>query len=94
MQGRNVALITIIMFSAILLAASGTVALGQTSFGSVNGTVTDATDGVIPGAAVTLLNQSTNIRMEATTNESGFYRIVNVRPGFYRGHQPVPGEPE
>jgi len=58
-------------------------ALAQTSFGSINGTVTDATKGVIPGAAVTLTNVGTNIKMEAVSNDSGFFRIVNVRPGSY-----------
>ncbi len=68
--------------AVVLLLASGQ-ALAQTSFGSVNGTVMDATKGVIPGAAVTLTNVGTNIKMEAVSNDRGFFRIVNVRPGSY-----------
>ncbi len=73
---------TTILF-CVILAMSGPAVLAQTSFGSVNGTVTDASGGVIPGAAVTLVNLSTNIKMEAVTNDSGLFRLVNVRPGRY-----------
>jgi outer membrane receptor protein involved in Fe transport len=74
---------TTVLLCIILLSTAGSAALAQTSFGSVNGTVTDASSGVIPGAAVTLVNLSTNIKMEAVTNDSGLFRFVNVRPGRY-----------
>jgi len=76
-------LVTLLLSTAVLLLAVCSTALAQTSFGSINGTVTDATKGVIPGAAVTLTNVGTNIKMEAVSNDSGFFRIVNVRPGSY-----------
>jgi hypothetical protein len=72
-----------ILLSVILLIMSGSAVLGQTSFGSVSGTVSDSSGGRVPGAEVTLINQLTNIRAEAITNDSGFYRFVNVRPGAY-----------
>jgi hypothetical protein len=59
------------------------VAFGQTSFGSINGTVTDATGARALGADVTLVNQATSLQAQTITNESGFYRFVNVRPGSY-----------
>ncbi len=72
-----------LLLCLVLLGASGSTLVAQTSFGSVNGTVTDPSGGVIPGAAVTLTNQQTNIKMEAVTNDDGVFRIVNVRPGPY-----------
>ncbi|PYQ40562.1 MAG: hypothetical protein DMF77_18030, partial [Acidobacteria bacterium] len=57
--------------------------VGQTSMGGVNGTVTDSTGAVVPGATVTLVNQATNVRAERLSNNSGFFTFVNVRPGPY-----------
>jgi outer membrane receptor protein involved in Fe transport len=65
-----------------VLMAPGLV-LGQTSMGAVNGTVTDSTGGVVPGATVTLVNQGTNIRAERQTSHAGYFTFVNVRPGTY-----------
>src|SRR6266540_1061391 len=69
----------------LLLAVSMAPAwvVGQTSMGGVNGTVTDSTGAVVPGATVTLVNQATNVRAERLSNNSGFFTFVNVRPGPY-----------
>ena len=56
---------------------------GQTFFGGVNGTVSDATGAVVPGATVTLVNQATGVETETVTNASGLYTFVNVRAGRY-----------
>src|SRR5438105_5378494 len=53
---------------------------GQASpTGAVNGTVTDPSGQVVPGAKVVLLAESTNISTTVTTNGEGQYRIQNVR---------------
>jgi hypothetical protein len=51
--------------------------------GSVNGTVTDSTGGLVPGATVTLVSEATNIQSVRQTNDSGYFVFVNVRPGPY-----------
>ncbi len=56
---------------------------GQTAAGEVNGTVTDASGGVIPGAAVKLVNQATGIEKQALTNQNGYFVFVNVNPSTY-----------
>ncbi len=58
-------------------------ALCQTSFGGVNGTITDSTGAVVPNATVRLVHQATNIEARAQTNTSGYFTFVNVRPGDY-----------
>ncbi|HSL22459.1 MAG TPA: TonB-dependent receptor [Vicinamibacterales bacterium] len=58
-------------------------AFAQSSMGAVDGTVKDSTGGVVPGAAVTLTNEATNISFVRQTNESGYFIFVNVRPGSY-----------
>src|SRR5437660_6737982 len=55
----------------------------QTSSGETNGTVTDSSGGVLPGASVTLTNQGTGISSTTVTNASGNFVFVNVQPGTY-----------
>src|SRR5437763_9672411 len=55
----------------------------QTSTGEVNGTVTDPNSAAVPGAIVKLINQATKGETEATTNQSGYFTFVNVRPATY-----------
>jgi hypothetical protein len=58
-------------------------AVAQTSMGVVNGTVTDKTGGLVPGATVTLVSEATNVQSTRQTNQSGYFVFVNVRPGEY-----------
>jgi hypothetical protein len=57
---------------------------GQTFYGSVVGTVSDATGGVVPGATVTLTNNGTGERRTASTATDGAYRFMNLVPGIYK----------
>ena len=45
----------------------------QSSNGSVRGVVRDATETVIPSAAVSLTNVATGAELTTTSNETGFY---------------------
>ncbi|HUE83859.1 MAG TPA: TonB-dependent receptor [Pyrinomonadaceae bacterium] len=67
----------------VVLVASGSVLLGQTSTGEVNGTITDSQGAVIPGVTVRLINKGTNIENQVTTNRDGYFTFVNVKPGPY-----------
>ena len=50
---------------------------------SLQGTVTDNTGAVVPGATVTVTNQATGVARTAVTGDSGFYRIPGLAPGQY-----------
>jgi hypothetical protein len=65
----------------VALACFAPGALAQT--GSFAGTVTDSTGAEVPNAKITALNLSTGIARTAETDESGTYRITNVKPGIY-----------
>jgi hypothetical protein len=66
-----------------LLMWAGAVSAGAQQFtGGVRGAVRDA-NGVIPGVAVTLTNEATNISREVVTNEVGQYNFPAVPPGTY-----------
>lgn len=58
-------------------------AYGQATFGSVLGTVLDATGGVVPGASVQVTNQATGISRTTATDSRGNYEIPNLVPGAY-----------
>jgi carboxypeptidase family protein len=65
----------------IALAASGAL-FGQSDLGTISGFVKDPSGATIPNARVTVRNQ-TGLERQVTTNESGFYTITNIPPGFY-----------
>ncbi len=51
--------------------------------GGLNGTVTDASGAVIPGATVTLTNPETQATKTTTSNASGFYSFTELAPANY-----------
>ena len=63
----------------------------QTFYGSIVGTVTDASGAVIQGARATLTNNGTAERRSATTDASGNYRFFNLVPGNYSVGVEQPG---
>lgn len=63
------------------LALAG-LALGQTS-GTIQGTVTDDTGAVIPGASVLVANIETGVETPASTNEVGFFTVPGLNQGLY-----------
>lgn len=52
--------------------------------GSIQGSVKDQSEGVIPAAKVTLTNLETGLRREVTTNESGLYSVPSLPVGRYK----------
>ena len=71
----------VVLCGLLIVAGAGTAAAQQFT-GGVRGAVRDA-NGVIPGVAVTLTNEGTNISREVTTNEVGQYNFPAVPPGTY-----------
>jgi hypothetical protein len=70
-------LTTIIMFVCVSLQ-------GQSTYGTVDGAVTDSSGAALPGAQVTLTNTGTQETRAQTTGSEGLYQFVNVIPGQYR----------
>ncbi len=66
------------------MTAFGIAAIGQTFFGSVVGTLTDASGASVPGAPVVLTNTGTSERRAAESDSSGNYQFVNLVPGRYK----------
>ena len=49
----------------------------------IQGTVRDATGGLVPQAKVTLTNTETGKSQEVISSDEGFYRISGLPPGKY-----------
>src|SRR5258708_9473494 len=55
----------------------------QQTLGASNGTVTDASGGVVQGAKVTVKNNGTNLQLEKTTKGDGSFEFVDLPLGTY-----------
>lgn len=51
---------------------------------SIEGTVLDQSGSAIAAAEVAVTNESTQLQLRGSTNETGFFRILNLPPGSYR----------
>lgn len=57
--------------------------LGQSTFGTILGTVKDASGQLVAGAAMVLVNRGTAAQHTAVTDTGGSYTFVNLEPGLY-----------
>jgi hypothetical protein len=83
MKRRNLSTLAALPAALLLILIGGMPAFAQTSRGTVTGIVTDPAGAVINGAAVELVNKSTNQKRSGTTNDSGLYRFDAVELGQY-----------
>jgi hypothetical protein len=68
----------------VLFLASLRPAAAQQSLGSINGTVSDSSGGVIAGASVTAHNVATNLEQSVVTKNDGSYSIADLPIGTYK----------
>src|ERR1043166_3101286 len=77
MTSHRLALLT---FVCALVAFNG---YAQTSTAALSGTVSDASNAVLPGVNVSATDISTGRTFTAVTNDSGEYRLSNLAPSAY-----------
>jgi hypothetical protein len=77
--------VTLALFLLFIVGAGSTLSVWaqSTSTGTIAGTVTDQSNAVVSGAAVTLTDTSTRNSRSAATNDAGRYTFVDVAPGIY-----------
>jgi hypothetical protein len=56
---------------------------GQSTLGSINGTVADQTGAMLPGAKVTLTNAGTGSKLQTVTSTAGIFNFRNLPVGTY-----------
>ena len=70
---------------SLLFALTTSLSLyGQSTYGTVDGTVLDPTGATVADARVTLTNTGTQEKHTQTTGNAGLFSFVNVEPGAYR----------
>jgi outer membrane receptor protein involved in Fe transport len=67
---------------AALTVLCGT-ASAQTTYGLIEGRITDAAGGVLPGATITITQPATGFARTVASNELGLYRMLYVSPAEY-----------
>ena len=71
-------------FSLLLLTALAISTAAQSNKGSIKGTVTDQSGGIVQNATVTATNVQTGIERTANSSEDGTYEIPSLDPGDYK----------
>jgi hypothetical protein len=84
------------VFAVGVCLCLGAVLLGsplaaQSTFGSITGTVQDASGAAVPDATVTLTSSTTDFKSSFTTGAGGEYTFVNLNPGPYTIEVDKPG---
>src|SRR5689334_5568210 len=67
----------------LFLSAHAAFGQAQSNAADIQGTIKDSTGAVITNATVTARNPSTNVTRNASSNDEGLYRIINIPPGDY-----------
>ena len=80
-----------LLYAGALLALFATISLAQDYRARLQGTITDASQGIVPNATVTLSNVNTGAAATRQTNESGHYLFDLVEPGSYTIAVEAPG---
>src|ERR1022692_4043522 len=80
-----------LLFSVVLILTTSLSLHGQSTYGTVDGSVVDPSGASVAGAQVTLTNTGTQEKHAQTTGGEGSYQFVNVIPGQYRLDVEKPG---
>ncbi len=75
----------------VLFVGLACTSYGQTVGASVQGTISDATGAVLPGASVSVKNSGTGAIVEFVSDERGRYLAPLLQPGEYEIQVSLPG---
>jgi hypothetical protein len=76
---------------ALPLAALHTASAQVAGTGSIQGSITDSTGAILPGATVTIINEGTQVKNTAVSSNSGDYSAPNLPIGTYTVMVSAPG---
>ncbi|HEV2664224.1 MAG TPA: TonB-dependent receptor [Blastocatellia bacterium] len=72
-----------VLFTLACLMLCGSLVFGQSTSGTISGTMLDPQGNVLSGATVKIKNLATGAMREVTSNSSGYYRVTGLSPGRY-----------
>jgi hypothetical protein len=85
MKQRSERILGFVLLAAVVACACGwtRTAQAQAIYGTIYGTVTDATGAAIPNATITVTDESKGNIVQVTSNQSGEYTVPNLIPDVY-----------
>src|ERR1700704_3492863 len=81
----------LLILGIVILALSVGVALGQSTFASLLGTVHDPSGGIVATCVIVVENTGTSARRSTITDDTGSYTVPNLEPGAYKITMEAPG---
>src|SRR5258708_13690201 len=79
-----------LVFIATILCAGISLGQAQSDAADLRGFVRDQQGAVVANATVTARNPANNSSHTATTNDEGFYQLLNLSPGLYHSTLEAP----
>lgn len=76
--------VRVISLLALCLVFTVSAMAQSTTFGAVGGTVTDQSGAVVPNAKIEVRDNARNTSTNATSDEAGRFRVINLDPGTYQ----------
>src|SRR5690242_9923969 len=83
MRSIHLRVIALMILLSGLVTGNFIFAQSNLSSGTIQGTVTDPSGAVVPGAKVTITNNGTGQTQTLNTNGSGLYSAGSLQPGSY-----------
>ena len=74
----------VLLTSFVLLIATSISLYGQSTYGSISGSVTDTSGAIVTDAKVTLTNLGTSEKRTQSSGSDGLFTFVNLFPGQYK----------
>jgi hypothetical protein len=84
-------IVPLLALSLVCVLVAPSAAAAQVLYGSIVGSVHDASGGAIPGASVTITHHETKAAREGVSDETGAYRFPAVQTGTYTVAVTLPG---
>lgn len=76
--------LSVVLLSFLVLSAVPPLAIAQTLYGSLTGSITDSTGAVVPNAKVDAFNVGTGTAKQVLSDERGAYLFSDLLPGTYK----------
>src|SRR5690349_11183784 len=77
--------------TVLLLVCLGSSALGQTTFGTISGSIADSSGASVSGAAITIINADTALKRVVRSGVDGNFTAPSLPPGPYTLEIEAPG---
>src|SRR5260370_27691202 len=81
----------LLLYSFVILMLSASFGAAQTTTAAFQGTVTDSSGAVLPGAQVTASNVENGLKRTTTTGDEGRFLLSQLPPGSYEITVTLPG---